>query len=265
MMKRTGAAGLVAAGMLSIGAAPGQAQEIAGARYLGTYTAGNHKDGTVDFKVSPDGTRLAKFQVINRQGEICAYGPLPDLDGRPDPGLPIENHSFTGALSPYIWLDGSFKAPGVASGSFDLSTVISEPGRGSPRGRPSPCPSEQVSWSAVGDATAPALVMNTRPTQARRQKTIKVRLSCPDEACSVLARGVVSLKGQGVARRFKLLSPVASDLSRETRLRLALPLRAYRAIKALGSDGTVIAKVRVRASDRFGNAASARQTIRLKR
>ena len=35
MMRRKGAAGLVAAGMLLIGAAPGQAQELAGARYLG--------------------------------------------------------------------------------------------------------------------------------------------------------------------------------------------------------------------------------------
>ena len=107
--------------------------------------------------------------------------------------------------------------------------------------------------------------MNTRATQSRGQKTVKVRLSCGDEACSVLAQGVVTLKTRGVARRFKLLSAGTSDLSGETTLRLAIPLRAYRAIRALGSDGTVTVKVRVTASDRFANAASARQSIQLKR
>ena len=121
-----------------------------------------------------------------------------------------------------------------------------------------------MSWTAVGDATAPSLVMKTRTTQSRGQKTVKVRLSCPDEACSVLAQGVVSLKTRGVARRFKLLSDGADDLSGETTLRLAIPLRAYRAIRALGSDGSVTVKVRVTASDRFDNSASARQSIELK-
>ena len=57
----------------------------------------------------------------------------------------------------------------------------------------------------MGDATARSLVTNTRTTQSRRQKTVKVRLSCRNEACNVLAQGVVSLKDQGVARSFKLL------------------------------------------------------------
>jgi hypothetical protein len=262
MMRRKGAAGLVAAGMLLIGAAPGQAQELPGARYLGTYKHGI-VDGTVDFKVSPDGTRLAEFRVINEHGQICAMGPLPPLSGPRSPGLPIENHAFAGALSPYLSINGSFTAPDVASGSFDLSSVVSE-GPGVPMRRPPRCPTEPVSWSAVGDATAPSLVMNARATQSRGQKTIKVKLSCPGEKCSVLAQGVVSLKAQGVARRFKLLSAGASDLSGKTTLRLAIPRRAHRAIRALGSDGTVTVKVRVTASDRFGNAASARQSVRLK-
>lgn len=250
-MRRTGAAGLVAAGMMLLGAAPGQAQELAGARYLGDY-----KGGTVDFKVSPDGTRLAEFQVINRYGRICASGPLAPFGTPPSPGLPIENHAFAGALSPGFSISGSFTAPGVASGSFELSPAS---GRG-----PQPCPRGRVSWSAVGDATAPALVMNTHATQSRAQKTVKVRLSCPDEACSVLAYGVVSLRDQGVTRRFKLLSAAASDRSGETTLRLAIPLRAHRAIRALGSDGSVTVRVRVIASDRFDNAVSARLSIQLK-
>ena len=257
MMRRRGAAGFVAAAMLLIGAAPGQAQELAGATYLGDYESGTLRgDGTVDFKVSPDGTRLAQFRVINRHDQICAVGPSAPFGAPPGPGLPIENHAFAGALSPYFSVSGSFTAPGVASGSFDLSPVG--------RGFPPACPRERVSWTAVGDATAPSLVMSTRATQSRGQKTVKVRLSCPGEACSVLAQGVVSLTAQGVAKRFKLLSAAASDLSGETTLRLAIPLRAYRAIRALGSDGTITVKVRVTASDRFDNAASARQSIQLK-
>ena len=257
MMRRTGAAGLVAAGMLLIGAAPGQAQELAGATYVG-----EHKGGNVRLKVSSDGTRLAEFQVTNTHGQVCAVGPLAPFGAPPSPGLPIENHAFAGALSPGLSVSGSFTAPGVASGSFDLTPV--PPGTRGPIRGPSLCPRDPVSWTAVGDATAPSLVMNTRTTQSRGQKTVKLRLSCPGEACTVLAQGVVSLKGQGVARRFKLLSAGASDLSGETTLRLSIPLRAYRAIRALGSDGTVTVKVRVTASDRFDNAASARQSIQLK-
>jgi hypothetical protein len=73
----------------------------------------------------------------------------------------------------------------------------------------------------------------------------------------------VSLIAPGVARRFKLFSAGASDLSGQTTLRLAIPFKAYRAIRALGSDGTVTAKVRVMVSDRFHNTAYARQSIRL--
>jgi hypothetical protein len=251
-MKRKGAAGLVAAGMLLIGAAPGHAQELAGARYLGDY-----KGGTVDFTVSPDSTQLVEFQVINRYGRICARGPSAPFGTPPSPGLPIENHAFAGALSPYFSVNGSFTAAGVASGSFDLSPA-------SGRGSPQPCPRGRTYWSAVGDATAPSVTMNTRATQSRGQKFVKVRLSCPDEACSVLAQGVVSLTNRSVARRFKLRSAGASDLSGQTTLRLAIPRGAYRAIRALGSDATVTVKVRITASDRFGNAASARQSIRLK-
>jgi len=259
MMRRKATAGLVAGGMLLIGAAPGQAQEIAGARYLGKYERGTERTterGSVDFKVSRDGTRLAEFQVINEHGQICAMGPSAPFGAPPGPGLPIANHAFAGALSPYFSVSGSFTAPGVASGSFDLSQAAF--GRG-PR-----CPRDPVSWTAVGDATAPALVMNTRATEARGQKTVKVKLSCPDEACTVLARGVVSLRDRGVARRFKLLGAEASDLSGKTTLRLAIPREARRAIRALDSDGTVTAKVRVTASDRFDHAVSARQSIRLK-
>ena len=125
MMRGKGAAGLVGAGMLLIGAAPGQAQELADGRYLGDY-----KGGTVRLKVSPDGTRLAEFQVINRYGRGSARAePSAPFGTSPGPGLPIENHAFAGALSPYLSVNGSFTAPGVASGSFDLSPPSGRGGR----------------------------------------------------------------------------------------------------------------------------------------
>ena len=194
--------------------------------------------------------------MINNHGQLCAVGPSAPFGTPPGPGLPIENHAFAGALSPFFSVAGSFPAAGVASGSFEL---------GPPAGRGPRCPRDPVSWTAEGDATAPALVMKRRATQSRKQTAVKVSFSCPEEACSVLARGVVSLTAQDAARRFSLVSDGTTDLSGGTTLRLAIPLRAYRAIRALGSDGTVTVKVRVTASDRFDNAASARQSIRLKR
>ena len=98
------------------------------ARYLGDY-----KGGTVRLKVSPDGTRLAEFQVINRYGQVCAVGPMAPFGAPPSPGLPIENHAFAGALSAGLSVNGSFTAPGVASGSFDLTPVPRR--RGAPEAR----------------------------------------------------------------------------------------------------------------------------------
>ena len=247
----------MAVGVGLLGAAPGQAQELPGGTYFGAY-----EGGTVKLKVSPSGTRLAEFVVANEQGESAhlARG----LPPRPPaaPGLPIENHAFAGALSPNLWIGGSFTAPGVASGSFDLSPL--PPGRFGGGRIPAHCPSEPTSWSAVGDATAPALVMNSRATQPRGHKTIKIQLSCPGEACTALAQGVVSVRAPGVERRFRLLSAGAPELSGETTLKLVIPLRAYHTIRALDSAGSVIARVRLTVSDAFENVTEARESITLR-
>ena len=116
----------------------------------------------------------------------------------------------------------------------------------------------------MGDANAPVLVMNSRATQSREHKTVKVRFSCPGETCTALAQGVVSVKAPGVQRRFGLLSAGASELSGETTLRLAIPLRAYHKIRALDSAGSVIAGVRLTVTDGFGNATKARESITLR-
>lgn len=255
-MRRVGTAGLLAVGVALLGAAPGQAQELPGGTYFGKYAG-----GAVKLKVSPSGTRLAEFVVTNEQGEICASGPWPSFPPPAAPGLPIENHAFAGALSPYLWIGGSFTAPGMTSGSFDLSPF--PPGRFG-GGLPAHCPSEPTSWSAVGDATAPALVMNSRATQPRGHKTVKVRFSCAGEACTALAQGVVSVRAPGVERRFRLLSAGAPELSGETTLKLAIPLRAYHTIRALDSAGSVIARVRLTVSDAFENVTEARESITLR-
>ena len=116
----------------------------------------------------------------------------------------------------------------------------------------------------MGDATAPALVMNSRATQPRGHKTVKVRFSCPGEACTALAQGVVSVRAPGVERRFRLLSAGAPELSGETTLKLAIPLRAYHTIRALDSAGSVIARVRLTVSDTFENVTEARESITLR-
>jgi hypothetical protein len=212
-------------------------------------------------KVSPSGTRLAEFVVTNEQGEICGLGPWTSGPAPAARGLPIENHAFAGSLSPNLWIGGSFTAPGVASGSFDLSPL--PPRRFGGGGLPSHCPSEPVSWSAVGDPIAPALLMNSDATQPRGHKTVKVRFSCPGEPCTALARGVVSVRAPGVERRFRLLSAGAPEISGETTLKLAIPLRAYHTIRALDSAGSVTARVKLTVSDAFENVTEARESITL--
>ena len=99
MMRRTGAAGLVAAGMLLIGAAPGQAQELAGGRYLGDYEGGTVRLQGVTGR-HPAGGVSGDQSVRARSARWARWLPF---GPPPSPGLPIENHAFAGALSPYFW------------------------------------------------------------------------------------------------------------------------------------------------------------------
>jgi hypothetical protein len=116
----------------------------------------------------------------------------------------------------------------------------------------------------VGDAIAPALEMNTGATQPRGHKTVNVRFSGPGEPCTALAQGVVSVRGPGVERRFRLLSSGVPELSGETTLKLAIPLRAHHTIRALDSAGSVTARVRLTVRDAVENVTEARESITLR-
>ena len=229
-------------------AASAEAQPLAGGNYLGGY-----ERGTVKLKVSDDGRWLERFQVIGPQGEMCASW-APGRFTRP---IPIESDRFSASRSPNLSIAGSFAAPNTAQGTFDLG-----PFTGRTRGQPSTCPRGLVAWTAVGDADPPALVLNTPGSQSR-QKAIAVEVSCPGEPCDVTVQGVVSLKARGSTNRYRLLSGGAGDLQGTATVTVAIPLRAHKAIRALGTQGRLTAKIKATAVDRFGNAASSERTIRL--
>ena len=90
-----------------------------------------------------------------------------------------------------------------------------------------------------------------------------VDVSCPGEPCDVTVQGIVSLKARGSTNRYRLLSGGAGDLQGTATVTVAIPLRAHKAIRALGTQGRLTAKIKATAVDRFGNAASSERTIRL--
>lgn len=247
-MRRIAVAGLLAAGAALAGAASAEAQPLAGGNYLGGY-----ERGTVRLEVSDDGRWLERFQVIGPQGEMCASW-APGRFTRP---IPIESDRFSASRSPNLSIAGSFAAPNTAQGTFDLGSL-----RGSRGGMPPTCPRGLVSWTAVGDADPPVLVLNTPGSQSRT-KAIAVEVSCPGEPCDVTVQGVVSLKARGSTKRYRLLSGGAGDLQGTATVTVATPLRAHKAIRALGTRGRLTAKIKATAVDRFGNAASSEGTIRL--
>jgi hypothetical protein len=246
-MRRTVIAGLLAAGATLAAAASAEAQPLAGGNYLGGY-----EGGTVKLEVSDDGRWLERFQVIGPQGEVCAMW-APGRFTRP---IPIESDAFSASPFPSMSIVGSFAAPNTAQGTFKLGPYQ---GRGQPRPT---CPRGLISWTAVGDADPPPLVLNTPGSQSRT-KAIAVEVSCPGEPCDVTVQGVLSLEVRGSTKRYRLLSDGAGELQGTATVTVAIPLRAYKAIKALGTKGRLTAKIKATALDGFGNAASSERTIRL--
>ena len=250
-MRRIAIAGLLAAGAALAGAASADAQPLAGGNYLGDY-----ERGTVRLEVSDDGRWLERFQVTTAQGGVCAAW---SAQSRFYLGtIPIESDRFSASPFPNLSITGSFAAPNTAQGTFDLG-----PYAGSYRGQPSNCPRGLVSWTAVGDADPPALVLNAPGSQSSRKKAIRVDVSCPGEPCDVTVQGIVSLKARGSSKRYRLFSGATENVQGTATVTLTVPLRAQKAIRALGTQGRLTAKIKATAVDRFGNAASSERTIRL--
>ena len=218
-------------------AAPAAAQPLPGATYVGAY-----ETGRLEFDISGDGERVTRLRQTTLGGELCSSSSYARGEG-----VPIADDTFLGPFPP-LFVNGTFSGRS-ARGTLSVSA---------PSGA---CPQGRFSWTAVADTKAPAFSLISGP---RKRTSVVIGVFCPEEVCAVQAKGVLSLKARGVARRFRLEH--ADAVGRfESTLRLTIPRRASRALEALGQRGRLIAKVRVVVSDRFGNSASKTRTIRLPR
>jgi hypothetical protein len=99
-------------------------------------------------------------------------------------------------------------------------------------------------------------------------QTVAVTIACPDEACRAAATGAVRVPASGRtrARTFKLAgtdATVGTGAAVTVRLRTSTGARA--AIRrAIGAHRRVFANVRVRVTDRSGNAGTLTRRVALK-
>jgi hypothetical protein len=244
--------GLYAAvGALSLATAPAHASHIPGATYRGTAASG----GTVELDVSADGAAVTRLGVTDVRSS-CGVAVSMTFTG----SLPIVNHAFSSDPADLIRFEGSFPAPGQASGALF----------------PALCPTPAVSWAAATDAaaitppppdgTAPDLNVRARRSQRLgRGGRIRLRVGCPAEACRVVAGGSVSLPAARLAP-FRL-KPASAALARggSARLEPRLGRRALEAaLRALGAGRRVRVAVEVSAVDAAGNRTVERLSIRLR-
>jgi len=144
-----GATGLAAAlliGSLALGSPTARANHIPGATYTGTVSpAGSVSGGTVEFKVSADGSQVMDFTFsITVQ---APPGGCPATVGQQDfLSRPIIDHAFTGGD-----FSGSFPSPGAASGTIQVTDPVGT------------CTYPQVTWQASTTAPPPAATATTAP------------------------------------------------------------------------------------------------------
>jgi hypothetical protein len=244
--------GLYAAvGALSLATAPAHASHIPGATYRGTAASG----GTVELDVSADGAAVTRLGVTDVRSS-CGVAVSMTFTG----SLPIVNHAFSSDPADLIRFEGSFPAPGQASGAL----------------LPFSCPNPAVSWVAATEAaaitspqpdrTAPALNVRARRSQRLgRGGRIRLRAGCPAEACRVVAGGSVSVQAAR-AGRFRL-KPASAALTGggSARLEPRLGRRALEAaLRALEAGRRVRVEVEVSAVDAAGNRTVERLSIRLR-
>lgn len=237
------------AGVLTLAAAPAHAGHVPGATYRGTAAGG----GTVEFDVSADGAGITRFVAADVRGNCGTFAR--SFTG----SVPIVNHAFSSDPADSIRFEGSFPANGQAAGRLLQSS----------------CPNSPVSWTAAtgaaaeapqqpaADRTPPALEARARRSQPlRRGGALRIRVRCPGEPCSVIARGLARARGE---RRFRLRR-AAAQLARGgagARLVPRLGRRARaEARRALLNGRSVRVTITVIATDAAGNRTVRRLPIR---
>jgi hypothetical protein len=165
----------------------------------------------------------------------------------------------------YIAVDGRW--PGVV-GSFDLYVEGAEPTTSSTSpGTSSPATSSlTLSSSLAADTTGPPLKLGGASLQkVLRQRGLLIVAGCATEACTVTAKGSVTIRGAARVFRF---TPATKHLPKggKATLKLGLRRRALKAVgRALKAGKKLSAKVSVTGKDAAGNVTTKRRTIRLKR
>lgn len=138
------------------------------------------------------------------------------------------------------------------------------PGPPPPPPPPGPPPPPPPPPPAAADTTPPGLVLGGAAAQRMlKQKAAIVTAAC-DEPCTLAASGTLSVPATAKTFRLGRASKVLSAAGKTT-LKLKLPKKALAALrKALARKKKVVALVSVKATDRAGNARSAKKRIRAK-
>jgi hypothetical protein len=251
-----------------------------------SWTAPAAGDTTVDTCDSTFDTVLAVYRgealgsltpvTSDDDGCVAAEGSFAEFTAEPGVTYRIAVDGYygaTGSFDLYVELtpspecsdgqdndgDGKLDAgdPGCAGPSDDDETDPPPPSP-PPTAPPPPPPPPP-------DTTAPELELTGRATQSvRRQRGILVTAACAVEACTVTAKGNVSLRGAAKVLRF---IPVTKQIANGARTALKLKLKwsALTTIaRALRSGQKLSANVTVTAKDAAGNVTTSRRTIRLK-
>jgi subtilisin family serine protease len=144
---------------------------------------------------------------------------------------------------------------------------------------PAPPPAAVIEWTApaavinrtapaaVIDGTAPAAALSGSKTQTLG-RNVRVRVSCPDEACVVTAGGTVRVPTIGAmnAKAYKL-KKTATAVTKGGKAMLAatLPSAAQAAIKrALRRGLRITVKLEITTADAAGNSTTLARQVKLK-
>jgi hypothetical protein len=184
---------------------------------------------------------------------LPAYGSDPNLWGEWDADVLRPAAQYRGRYQLRLIEASDLVAAGCATSS------------GTTPAPPNPTPGSPGAGTERG-ATAPILDIKAKRIQDPLDGgAIVVEASCPAEACSVRARGTLSLPGASKIYRIK---SAARQLPRagKAKLKLRLTARVRRALaRALERRKRIRAKVSVTARDVAGSSTVARRVITLKR